>query len=133
MFENYRAVIDGPLSIRTFPDGDEIVVVLVGELDRSNVSSAASVIDGVVPRGDGPLVIDLQELEFLDSSGVALLSRLHGAKRSRDRMRVVPSRSLGVSRILARTGLDTMLTVTSGTERLQPSPRRLPVAAGERG
>jgi anti-sigma B factor antagonist len=108
MFENYRNVVDGPLAVRTFPGRDEVVIVLVGELDRSNVATAASVIDEIVDRGQAPVVVDLQELQFLDSSGVSLLARLGQAKRARGGLRIVPSRSLGVSRILASTGLDEM-------------------------
>jgi anti-sigma B factor antagonist len=114
MFENHRNVVDGPLAVRSFPEGEEVFVVLIGELDRSNVNSAATVIEEVLAVGATPVVVDLQELEFLDSSGVALLAELDRAKSSRGRLRVVPSRSLGVSRILASTGLDGMLTMVRG-------------------
>lgn len=114
MFEKHRHVVDGSLAIRSFPQDGETVVVLTGELDRSNVLSAAEVIEALLGSSEEPVVIDLQELDFLDSSGVALLARLNGEERNRDRLRVVPSRSPGVSRILACTGLDAKLSPATG-------------------
>jgi len=110
MFELHQKVHDGPLSVRSTPYGDGVVVVsLIGELDRSNVASAATVIETVLQKPVELVVVDLQELDFLDSSGVALLADLNEQKRSHGRLRIVPSKSLGVTRILAATGMDAML------------------------
>jgi anti-anti-sigma factor len=116
VFENHRSIVDGPLAVRSFPEGEGTVVVLIGELDRSNVASAELIIDDVL-GGGAPVVVDLQELEFLDSSGIALLTRLNQAPGDRGRVRIVPSRSLGVTRIMAATGLDAMLAIADAPER----------------
>jgi anti-sigma B factor antagonist len=51
----------------------ESVVMLSGELDMATAPDLATVLDSVV--GDGPekMVIDLSELSFIDSSGIAVL------------------------------------------------------------
>jgi anti-sigma B factor antagonist len=112
VFDLHQKVIDGPLTVCSTPYGDGVIVVsLIGELDNANVATAARAIDDALNTDDLIVVIDLQELEFLDSSGIALLSDLHAEKRDNGRIRVVPSRSLGVTRILAATGLDGMLKI----------------------
>jgi anti-sigma B factor antagonist len=112
MFDLHQKVIDGPLTVCSTPYGDGVIVVsLIGELDNANVATAAMTINDALDTDDLIVVIDLQELEFLDSSGIALLSDLHAEKRDNGRIRVVPSQSLGVTRILAATGLDGMLKI----------------------
>jgi anti-anti-sigma factor len=137
VFELHQKVYDGPLAVSSTPYGEGVVVVsLGGELDRSNVATAASVIEAVFEKADLLVVIDLQELDFLDSSGVALLADLNG-QRGSGHLRIVPSKSLGVARILAATGMDTMLRmVQNGTSlpevwanaRVQPKELTWPAA-----
>ena len=110
MFELHPKTVDGPLSVVSTPYGNEVIVVaLAGELDRANVLSAAKAIDSALSADGKIVVVDLQELEFLDSSGVAMLAELTEPERSNGRLRIVPSRSLGVARILAATGMNVRL------------------------
>lgn len=55
------------------------------------------------------LVLDLQQLDFLDPSGVAMLRRVAATDVSEVDVLVIPSDSPGVSRILALTGTKTVL------------------------
>jgi anti-anti-sigma factor len=50
------------------PDGTARLVVS-GEIDMSNAGSLAEALDG----GSGPLVVDLTEVEYLDSAGLSVL------------------------------------------------------------
>jgi anti-anti-sigma factor len=110
VFELYRKVADGPLAVRSIPDGDDVVIVaLEGELDRSNVATAAEVLDAVVAADVARIVLDLQALDFMDSSGVDLLSGVSERSECGGRIQVVPSKALGVSRIMAKTGMDLMV------------------------
>lgn len=114
MFELHQKSTDGPLTVVSTPYGDDVIVVsLVGELDRATVASAARAIEIGLQTLGRLVVVDLQELEFMDSSGVALLVELNASKRSDGRLRVVPSSALGVSRILAVTGVGEMLKFVS--------------------
>jgi hypothetical protein len=54
-------------------------------------------------------VLDLQKLEFPDSSGVALLRRVAAGDVPACDVLVIPSDSPGVSRVLAVTGTDSLL------------------------
>lgn len=58
-----------------------LVVHLGGELDLASVPGIEPDLDALLTdsadnSGDGPVVVDVTELEFLDSSGVAVLIRL---------------------------------------------------------
>ncbi|HEU4566455.1 MAG TPA: STAS domain-containing protein [Marmoricola sp.] len=60
---------------------DSVVVHLGGELDLASVPGIEPDLDAMLTDtadnpGDGPVVVDVAELEFLDSSGVAVLIRL---------------------------------------------------------
>jgi anti-anti-sigma factor len=50
------------------PDGATLLTV-VGEIDMSNTDALAAAIETV----DGPLVIDLTAVEYLDSAGLSVL------------------------------------------------------------
>jgi anti-sigma B factor antagonist len=130
MFELHQKVLDGPLTVRSTPYGDGVVIVsLVGELDGSTVASAATVIEAALDRPEMLVVLDLEDLDFLDSAGVALLLDLNEEKWSRGRTRVVPSRSLAVTRILAATGLDGLLKIVQdghGNPSAEKAPERRP-------
>jgi anti-sigma B factor antagonist len=49
------------------------VVVLVGELDLDTAPRLSRVLDPLVKEGPTEIVIDLSELAFIDSSGIAAL------------------------------------------------------------
>jgi anti-sigma B factor antagonist len=58
-----------------------VEVHLGGELDLASVPGIEPALDALLTDsadnpGDGPVVVDVAELEFLDSSGVAVLIRL---------------------------------------------------------
>lgn len=50
------------------PDGTAVLTV-VGEIDMSNTESLAAALD----NAPGPLVLDLSEVEYLDSAGLSVL------------------------------------------------------------
>ncbi|MCW2978874.1 MAG: Anti-sigma factor antagonist [Solirubrobacterales bacterium] len=110
MQQSNRDVTDGLLSVSSAHYGDEVVIVsFAGELDRAVVSTAAAAVEDAFNVGARRLVLDLQKLEFLDSSGVALLRRVAVKDVPGCDVLVIPSDSPGVSRVLAATGMDSLL------------------------
>lgn len=85
-----------------------VVVRLSGVIDLSNARELEA---RVLERGDGtgPLVLDLSELDYLDSSGLAMIDRLAGALAARNRpLRLIaPEGSVahGVLRIAQLAGV----------------------------
>jgi anti-sigma B factor antagonist len=59
---------------------DGKVIRLIGEMDMSNVDEARKPILAAMQSDDAkPVVLDLSELEFIDSTGVRLLLEAHAA------------------------------------------------------
>jgi anti-sigma B factor antagonist len=50
------------------PDGSALLTV-VGEIDRTNTTALGEALDGI----EGPLVVDLTGVEYLDSAGLSTL------------------------------------------------------------
>ena len=103
-----RETQDGTLTLRASENGSTCVLALSGELDMSNAPTFSSELHRL-EAGGMPLRIDLGELEFIDSTGIAILVGAH--QRLGDRLTVVASRSDGVTRVLALTGLDERLSI----------------------
>jgi len=51
------------------------VVRLIGEIDISNAGTLGATLDRLIGGETNALVVDLAELEFMDSSGIAMLLR----------------------------------------------------------
>jgi anti-anti-sigma factor len=77
------------------------VIKLVGEIDLSNVDSVRATIDDTVSSAPERIIFDLSGLDFLDSSGIALL--LFAAAKSGSVQLRNPSEI--VQRIIEVTGL----------------------------
>ena len=82
-------------------DDDVVVARLTGELDISAAERTGKRIAEAVPSSARGLVVDLSELEFMDSSGVSMLFSLARQVGShRQQLRVVAPAGRPVSRVL---------------------------------
>jgi anti-anti-sigma factor len=57
-------------------NGAGVVVRLSGELDMATVAELAVPLEQLLERAPQPVVLELDDLSFLDSSGVAVLIRI---------------------------------------------------------
>ena len=64
------------LTVTDASDGGPLQVALGGELDIAGLPDVAPRLDALLERAPQPVRLDLGELRFLDSSGVAVLIRL---------------------------------------------------------
>jgi anti-anti-sigma factor len=64
------------LAVSSEADGGFLVVRLGGELDLAGVTELAAQIDELLAREPQPLLLDLSDVSFCDSSGIAVLIRL---------------------------------------------------------
>jgi anti-sigma B factor antagonist len=64
------------LSLVDGADGSGLVVRLAGELDLATVGELAAPLADLLAREPQPIVLDLDGLDFMDSSGVAVLIRI---------------------------------------------------------
>lgn len=100
-------VQDGLLTVCQSDEGECIRLSLQGELDLSNVPTVESKLDELW-QSENSVLVDLSKLEFLDSTGIALL--IASLKRDHaSRLTFVPSETESVRRLLRLTGLDEKL------------------------
>ncbi len=96
------------LTIGVEANADTRVVSLCGELDLANADAFESILRGLEDEGVA-ILIDLSELEFIDSTGLTVL--VGAATRCREdsnRLRMLPG-SAQVQRVFELTGLDKAL------------------------
>jgi anti-sigma B factor antagonist len=81
--------------------GEVVVASVSGELDLAGAPSTGEAIGDAVPTSARTLVVDFTKLEFIDSSGIAMLfnlARRLGARRQE--LRVVARGGEPVARVL---------------------------------
>jgi anti-anti-sigma factor len=81
-------------------------IAISGELDMASAPEARSALMGAITAHDQrAVVLDLSELEFIDSTGVQVLLRAAAAKRLRSGELLVVGCSPGVRRVLDEAGV----------------------------
>ena len=81
------------------------VIRLSGELDMVSVERVRSVVEGALTAEDDRLAFDVSELEFMDSSGIALLVSAARTARQVELRHPTPI----VRRLIELTGLTELL------------------------
>lgn len=107
--EGNREVRDGMLTLRVSIDARAQTLALVGELDMANASTLASELETLDAQTDGEAItIDMRELEFIDSTGIAILVAAHRRANGEgeSRLRFIRSQATGVQRVMEVTGLE---------------------------
>jgi anti-sigma B factor antagonist len=85
------------------------VLLLTGELDIAEVPRLEAAVDRILEEGTTGITIDLRQLEFIDSSGLAAIVHISGmsAKRGHD-FELIAGRP-EVQRLFEITGLSGVL------------------------
>jgi anti-sigma B factor antagonist len=85
-------------------------VKFAGELDMATVPDAEDALRDALTAGCHRIVIDLRELDFMDSTGITLLVRWDlGARNDGYNLALIPGGD-HIQRLLALTGLDRHFT-----------------------
>lgn len=100
-----------PFSVTVTTDGDRATVKLRGELDMAGVDRAREAIAQAEAAPASLLILDVSELDFIDSTGLEVI--LRAARRAHDdgRRLIVQRPSRYVRRLLAMTAIDQSLDV----------------------
>ena len=92
---------------------DGLVIRLIGEMDLSNVDEARKPILAAMAADDGkPVVLDLNRLEFIDSSGIRLLLEAQAASNADSNRLSFRGVREQVAQVLRVTGLDQTINLT---------------------
>lgn len=79
-----------------------------GDLDMANRDELYQLIVDAAAATDGPVVLDMTALEFIDSSGLTALLSARRQLGDRFTLRAVPQR---VRRVMSIAGVDTVLLI----------------------
>ena len=83
-----------------------LYVVLCGELDEHSASHTRLALDDIFTGGDFPqVIIDLSELEFMDSTGIGVLIGRYKKMRNRNIPIFICNPSKHAEKIFKMTGL----------------------------
>jgi anti-anti-sigma factor len=103
-------------------DTDRTVVWLRGSYDASSVAALAELMARAIAIDDGDLVVDLNQVQFMDGASVGVLVRAHEFLAMRSRSLVLRSASRNARSALDQCGLTDLLdphpadaTPTTGT------------------
>jgi anti-sigma B factor antagonist len=96
-------VHDGLLAVQQTSEGEQLRVAFSGEMDLANAETAGLTLREALSSGKR-VVVDLARLEFLDSTGVAML--VNAIREGGERLSFLPSKHAAVTRLLTLTGLD---------------------------
>lgn len=104
-----RDVRDGMLTLRVSTDAAAQTLALAGELDMANAATLATELKNLEATAAGePITLDMRELEFIDSTGIAVLVAAHRRANAEgeNRLRFIRSQAIGVQRVMDVTGLE---------------------------
>ena len=102
-------LVDFALTTRAQDDGNTLVS-LAGELDLHRVPAVADALQAAA----GHVVVDLQEVTFLDSATLALLVQEHRRLQAAGRELTVVVSEETPKTVFVVTGIDRILTIRSG-------------------
>ena len=71
------AVLTRPFCVAVAPGRDEVVVEAVGELDLQSAPLLEHEVTTLQTDGHDRIVVDLRQVEFIDSTGLRVLIGLH--------------------------------------------------------
>ena len=102
-----------PFAIEETRRGETAVLVLHGELDLAYADELSARLAELRDRGE-PVVLDLDRLEFIDSSGLRVLLQAVQDSRAGDWSFAVTKGSEAVARLLRGAGLEGRLPTVDG-------------------
>ena len=117
------------VTVQEHDAGDYFMVVVTGELDIATAPALRECLADLHARGHVRIVIDCQELQFLDASGLSVLVTSHKYAKSRGGWVRLIHMHPRVQRVLQITGLTRALaTPVSARDGLEPRTQRAEVS-----
>ena len=92
-------------------DGDVLVVATSGELDLATAPDLRTLLLAAIDDGQTSVVLDLRATTFLDSTALGVIIAAMKALDARGGRLVLVNDRRSITKILAITGLDLLLTV----------------------
>ena len=106
------------LQIEVRRDGGRVVLALVGELDMASADRLQQAVDDDALRTETSVVLDLEGLQFIDSTGLRVILRALERCRGRGQEFAITRGSPQVQRLLSITGVAAHLPTISSTDEM---------------
>jgi anti-sigma B factor antagonist len=98
--------------------GEAAVISVSGELDLASSPALEEELERAANSGTRLVVVDLRELEFMDSTGLSVLVRAHQRAAQNDQRFGLVNGSQQVQRLLSLTGVADRLMLADAPEDL---------------
>ncbi|MBV9605063.1 MAG: STAS domain-containing protein [Solirubrobacterales bacterium] len=99
-------------------EGPVTVIAVSGELDLASSPALQEELEKVAASDSTTLIIDLRELDFMDSTGLSVLVRAHQRIEEQGRQLAMVRGPQQVQRLLSLTGVAERLTLVDTPEEL---------------
>jgi len=99
-------------------EGQTTVIAVRGELDLASSPALQEELDRVATSDAKLLIIDLRNLDFMDSTGLSVLVRAHQRTEEQGRQLAMVKGPQQVQRLLSLTGVADRLTLVDSPEEL---------------
>jgi len=108
------------LDLRVQDHDDRAVVHVSGEIDLATCPQLRDVLTALVHRGVYQIVVDLQQVTFMDSSGIGVLISVYRRIREHGGSLRLFAPSAKVWRVLELTRVTTLLPICTTLEEAMP-------------
>lgn len=99
-------------SFDVIQDGKKVIVSLAGEIDHHNASALRADIDKLIyETRPGRLVLDLEKIEFMDSSGLGLIMGRYSLVKEFGGELSLRNPSAGVFKICKLAGMERLIRI----------------------
>ncbi len=124
----------GNLEIDRTPLGGALCVAVAGELDLAGVPALQQALDAAVRESEGVLLVDLCDLDFIDSTGLTALLRTRALLGREDRALALICPRGDVQRVFELAGISELFAFYASREAAEDAlvpPAAVEPPAGE--
>jgi anti-anti-sigma factor len=113
-----RVTVQDHLRIDVRPEQDRVVLSLHGELDLVSAPLLQSQVESAELDTTAMVVLDLQDLQFIDSAGLRTILSAHERSQERGQEFALTRGSQQVQRLLAITGVGEHLRIIASPDEM---------------
>jgi anti-anti-sigma factor len=110
--------VQGEFQVQVRREAQTEFIAVIGELDLASGPQLESELDRIVPAETTQVVVDLRELEFMDSTGLSIIVRAHQRLAEAGCELSLVKGSTQVQRLLDLTGVAERVRLVAAPEEL---------------
>lgn len=97
--------------------GQDIGIKIIGEVDICTVDEFRAAIEALIDHGGDRIVLDLTEMDYIDSTGIGILIELRKKSIEKEQETVLYGAKKNVVRLLDLTGVSQIFKMVEREER----------------